>query len=81
LETVKEKEAKELKKVKSAERASHKVEPISQTIQTAKEEKQTAIGVAKHPQVAIDQFDEMGNVVINKYTGQILPTSRNKDGE
>lgn len=77
-----EKEAKELKKAKSAERALHKIEPISQTIQDAKEKERVAKGVITQTQTVIDALKEKGIKAFDEYTGQILPTSRElkKDG-
>lgn len=53
-----------------------KREPISQTIQDAKEKKQTAVGVVKHTQTAVDQMDELGLRVTDKHTGVILEPKR-----
>ena len=55
-------------------------EPISPTIQNAKEEKQTAVGVVKHTQIAIDSLNDLGINAVDRHTGQVLPTSKELRG-
>ena len=60
-------------------------EPISPTIQDAKEKKQTAIGVVRQQQTAVDALGDQGLAVVDKHTGVQLPTTKEKhdnhDGE